>query len=168
MPLRDDLYRWALENAASLAAIYESAQLEDEVNALELNDRAADICKPLLAVARLVGDEPLWNQLTSLFIDMFRDPEAKERDRACAIVRSLRKRVNGTGATRGITSDFVAHLHADGVEVKELELHNMLTQWGFSQESVRLDGGPRRAWVMRDNRLAEIEEESGGIPPVER
>ena len=166
--LRDDLYRWALENAASLAAIYDGAQLEAEVDSLELNDRAADICKPLLAVAHHVGDRELSEQLASLFIEMFRDPEAKERDRAGAILRSLRMRVNGTGDAMGITSDFVTHLLADGVEVKEAELHSMLTQWGFSQKSVRLDDGPRRGWVLQDDRMAEIEEEiSGGIHPLE-
>jgi hypothetical protein len=165
--LRDDLYRWALENAASVAATYETTQLEAEVDALELNDRAADIFKPLLAVAHHLGNETLREQLASLAIEMFHDPEAKERNRVCAIVRSLRRCVNGNGAAVGMTSEFILHLCSDGLKIKEQELRDMLTQWGFSQESVRLDGGPRRAWVMQDIRLAEIEVESRGIPPVE-
>jgi hypothetical protein len=37
----------------------------------------------------------------------------------------------------------------------------MLTQWGFAQESVRLEQGPRRAWELQDARLAEVERENG-------
>jgi hypothetical protein len=165
-PLRDDLYRWALENARALAATYESAELEGEVDALELNDRAADIWKPLLAVARVLQSDEAWPQLTSLAVEMCRDPEAAERARIGAIARALRKLVNGDGAAVGITSDFVTRLDADGLDVQERDLHDMLAQWGFSQESVRLDQGPRRAWVLQDIKLAEIERENGPISPL--
>lgn len=164
-PLRDDLYRWALENARALNGWYESTELEVAVDALELNDRAADIWKPLLAVARVLGGARIWESLTSLAIAMCRDPEAAERDRIRRIARSLRGLVNGNGAAVGMTSTFVAHLGCDGLEVKEGELHEMLTQWGFAQESVRLDSGPRRAWVLADGKLAEIEQENGPISP---
>ena len=165
-PLRDDLYRWALENARALAATYESAELEGEVDALELNDRAADIWKPLLAVARVLQSDEAWPQLTSLAVEMCRDPEAAERARIGAIARALRKLVNGDGAAVGITSDFVTRLDADGLDVQERDLHDMLAQWGFSQESVRLDQGPRRAWVLQDIKLAEIERENGPHIPL--
>lgn len=168
-PLRDDLYRWALENAAVLAATYESAELEAAVDALELNDRAADIWKPLLAVARVMGGAELWQSLTSLAVEMGRDPDAAERDRVRAIAQSLRKLVNGTGAVVGITSEFVVHLRVDGLVIEEHELHDMLVQWGFEQGPVRLDQGPRRAWELEDTKLAEIEMENSGpqYPPVQ-
>ena len=54
LPLRDDFYIWALENARILSETYTSCELEAEVDALELNDRAADIWKPLLAVAHVL------------------------------------------------------------------------------------------------------------------
>lgn len=165
LPLRDEFYLWALENARELAETYASCELEAEVDALELNDRAADIWKPLLAVARVLGSREVWQALTSLAVEMCRDPEAAERERIRGIVRSLRKLVNGTGAAVGITSEFVAHLCAQGLEVQERELHDMLAQWGFSQESVRLDQGPRRAWVLQDIKFAEIERENGPISP---
>ena len=164
-PLRDDLYRWALENARALSTRYESAELEADVDALELNDRAADIWKPLLAVARVLGSAEVWQQLTTLATEMCRDPEAAERARTNAIAGSLRKLVNGSGAAVGITSDFLAHLCADGLEVQERELHDMLEQSGFSQESKRLDQGPRRAWVLQGTKLAEIERENEPISP---
>ncbi|MGA2415730.1 MAG: DUF3631 domain-containing protein [Candidatus Sulfotelmatobacter sp.] len=164
-PLRDDLYRWALENAALLAATYESAEMEAAVDALELNDRAADIWKPLLAVARVLGSAEVWQPLISLAIEMSRDPESEERERVRAIAQLLRKLVNGSGAAVGITSDFVSHLLTHGLEITERDLHDMLSQWGFSQESVRLAQGPRRAWELQDARLAEIERENGPISP---
>jgi hypothetical protein len=167
LPLRDDLYRWALENARVLAARYESAGLEAELDALELNDRAADIWKPLLAVARVLGNSEVWQSLTSLAVEMCRDPEAAERARISAIARSLRKLVNGSGAAVGMTSDFVTHLRADGLEVQERDLHGMLAQWGFTQGPKRLEQGPRRAWELPDTKLAEIESENGPISPLE-
>jgi hypothetical protein len=139
--------------------------LEADVDALELNDRAADIWKPLLAVARVLGSAEVWQQLTTLATEMCRDPEAAERARTNAIAGSLRKLVNGSGAAVGITSDFLAHLCADGLEVQERELHDMLEQSGFSQESKRLDQGPRRAWVLQGTKLAEIERENEPISP---
>ena len=167
-PLRDDLYRWSLENAALLAATYESAELEAAVDALELNDRAADIWKPLLAVTRVLGNAEVWQPLISLAIELSRDPEAEERERVRAIAHSLRKLANGNGAAVGITSEFVSHLLEDGVEISERDLHDMLGQWGFSQESVRFAQGPRRAWQLHDARLADVEREnaSSPLPPV--
>lgn len=159
-PFRDDLYRWSLRNAATLASTYESAQLEAEVDALELNDRAADIWKPLLAVCRVLGSEEAWHALTTLAIEMGRDSDAAERERIRAIVQSLRKLVNGNRVSVGTTSEFVLHLMSDGLEVTEHELHDVLTDWGFSQGSVRLEQGPRRAWELQDTKLAEIERDS--------
>ena len=51
MPVRDDAYRWALLNAGRVSAIYLSPSLEKECEALALNDRAADIWRPILALA---------------------------------------------------------------------------------------------------------------------
>jgi hypothetical protein len=160
-PLRDELYRWALENAAVLAATYESTELEGAVDALELNDRASDIWRPLLSITRVLGLADVWQPLTSLAIEMSRDPEAAEREHVRTIARSLRKLVNGDGAAVGMTSELLSHLLADGLEVEERTLHDMLTQWGFAQESVRLEQGPRRAWELQDARLAEVERENG-------
>ena len=165
LPLRDEFYVWALENARVLAETYASTELEAAVDALELNDRAADIWKPLLAVARVLPSGEAWQQLTSLAVEMCRDPEAAERAQVSAIARSLRKLVNGDGAAAGMTSEFVLHLCTDGLNVQERELHDKLVEWGFSQESVRLDQGPRRAWVLQDVKLAEIERENGPISP---
>ena len=165
-PLRDDLYRWALENSRALATRYESVELEAQVDALELNDRAAaDIWRPLLAVAQVLGAAEVWQQLTSLAIQMCRDPEAAERARIHAIAASLRKLVNGSGNYVGMTSDFVTHLCAKGLEVQERDLHDMLEQWGFTQGAKRLEQGPRRAWELPDTRLAEIERENAPISP---
>jgi len=166
-PLRDDLYRWSLRNASALASTYDSAQLETQVDALELNDRAADIWKPLLAVCQALGSEEAWQALTALAVEMGRDPDAAERERVRAIAQSLRKLVNGSGVATGITSEFVKHLLIDGLEVTEHELHGMLSQWGFFQASVRLEQGPRRAWELQDKRLTEIERENASpYPPT--
>jgi len=70
LSLRDDLYGWALQNAPVLAAVYESAKLDTDVDRLELNDRAADIWKPLFAVIRVLGADDAWQPLSSLAIEL--------------------------------------------------------------------------------------------------
>jgi hypothetical protein len=166
-PVRDEMYRWALENASALAGCYDSAELRTEVDALELNDRAADIWKPLLAVAHVLGSAETGQALTSLAVEMGRDPDAAEREKVRAISHSLRKLVNGNGVAAGITSDFVQHLRHDGLEVTEHELHGLLGQWGFEQANVRLPQGPRRAWQLPNARLEEIERENSPVSPSE-
>jgi Protein of unknown function (DUF3631) len=158
--MRDDLYTWALQNAAALATTYSGRRLEVDVDRLELNDRAADIWKPLLAVARFLGDENAWKSLSSLSVEMARDPDAADRARMRAIAESLRKLVNGTGHTVGMTSDLLKQLRADGVEIEQLELHRLLGAWGFSQKSIRLGMVPRRAWELEESGLVEIEKEN--------
>ena len=164
-PARDAMYRWALENASALADSYNG--VEHDVDALELNDRAADIWKPLLAVARVLGSGEAWQALTTLAVEMGRDPDALDRERMRAIAASLRKHVNGNGAVVGMISDFVVHLFADGMEIEERDLHDMLVQWGFSQQAIRLDQGPRRAWKLQDSKLEEIERENAPLSPSE-
>jgi len=158
--VRDDLYIWALQNAAALATIYSGRKLEVDVDRLELNDRAADIWKPLLAVARFLGNEDGWKSLSSLAVEMAHDPDAADRARMRTIAKSLRKLVNGTGCAVGTTTDFLKQLRTDGLQIEQLELHRVLEAWGFSQKSIRIRLVPRRAWELEDARLAEIEKEN--------
>lgn len=55
MPVRDDAYRWALRNADRVSSVYLSQRSEEECDALALNDRAADIWRPILALASALG-----------------------------------------------------------------------------------------------------------------
>jgi len=80
-----------------------------------------------------------------------------------AVARELR-RLAENGVALGTTSQFVTHLKAKGWELSEHEMHGMLASWGFSQESKRLEQGPRRAWELEDSRLTEIELELGQSP----
>jgi len=56
--IRERLYLAALTHAARIADVYESEDLLREVDALGLNDRAADIWRPLIAIAAALGDRP--------------------------------------------------------------------------------------------------------------
>ena len=167
-PLRDDLYIWALDNAVRIADVYSGTALEAEVDALELNDRAADIWKPLFAIATVLGNNELRQSLKSLAAEMGGDPDSAERDRVMAIAQSLRRVVNGNAMAVGTTLELVAHLHADGLEVQDRDLHDMLVRWGFAQSSMRLGQGPRRAWELQDSKLADIAEENRDphYPPI--
>jgi hypothetical protein len=158
--VRDDLYIWALQNAAALANTYSGQKLEVDLDRLELNDRAADIWKPLLAVARFLGNKDAWNALSSLAVEMSRDPDAADRARMRTIAHSLRELANGTGCAVAMTSDFVRRLRTDGIEMEDLELHHLLKAWGFCQKTIRFGLAPRRAWELDESRLAEIEKEN--------
>ncbi len=166
-PLRENLYIWALQNAAELSRIYESPELEADVAGLRLHDRAADIWQPLLAIARALGADALYQDLASLAVETGRDGDTAEQAHALAIVRALRQKADGNGKVVGMTSELVAHLRSCSVfdgdsrpnAVHESSLHELLTQWGFGKKSVRLADGPRRAWELADAELAEWEQE---------
>jgi hypothetical protein len=159
-PVRDDLYIWALQNATVIATIYSGRKLEIDVDRLELNDRAADIWKPLLAVVRFLGDAEAWKSLSSLSVEMSHDPDAADRARMRSIAQALRSHMDGNGNAVGMTSQFVKQLQTSGIEIRELDLHHLLEAWGFNQKSLRLGMMPRRAWELTGKRLAEIEKEN--------
>ena len=60
-----------------------------------------------------------------------------------AVVKALR-RMSKAGKVGGTTTELCEKLRKDGVE--GVNLHELLTEWGFTQKSVRLAGrSPRRA-----------------------
>jgi len=155
--VRECLYLWALQNALKVANAYESPGLEEELAKLELNDRATDIWRPLLAVAKVVNEEELWRDLSSLAREMGRDTDLADDARNLAIVQGLRRYGNGEGEVVGMTSQLIEHLGAEKLSIGERELHDLLESWGFSQTEARLECGPRRAWKLKDEKLAIIE-----------
>jgi uncharacterized protein DUF3631 len=139
---------------------FTGAGLEKDINALELNDRAADIWKPLFAIARAIEDAGLWQTLTSLAVEMGRDPDADARARRRAVIQALRRCMNGEEALVGTTTELLVKLNKGRLCIVENEVGTLLGQWGFAQESIRLAQGPRRAWRLPNKRLAEIEREN--------
>ena len=163
-PVRDDLYRWALRNAARVSSLYLGSRLEQELDALALNDRAADIWRPIFALASVLGipAKELQN-LKTLAREMGGDTETVEDTQRVEVIRALR-RIVVAGTTVGTTTDLCDQLRKDGME--GVNLHELLTEWHFKQKSHRLPGrGPRRAWDLDDGRLARLERELVGVPP---
>jgi hypothetical protein len=161
--LRERLYMLALSKAQSVADAYQSPELTRMVDSIGLNDRAADIWKPLFAVTVALKDDNLTEQLRGLAIDMSADPDRLEEIRQLGIVRDLRTIVGEGGAQRGTTQDFVRSLNLV-VGRDCADLHALLTRWGFQQRSARLAAyeTPRDAWELTDERLAEIEAQLAG------
>ena len=156
-PVRDDLYRWALRHAQDVAAINEGLRLEAEVDALALNDRAADIWRPIFALAAALGiPERELEDLKTLAREMGGDPETLEDKHRLAVVKALR-RMSKAGKVVGTTTELCEKLREDGIE--GVNLHELLMEWEFTQKSVRLPIGPRRAWELSDVRLATLERE---------
>ena len=167
-PLRDDLYLWALTQGASVAALYDSPELEAAVDQIGLHDRATDIWKPIFAMARALGVPGATVQgLCSLAQEMGGDEEAIVTDaQQLAIVQAMRSEVHD-GSVIGITKDLVSRLEKRGVVVGGA-LTTLLKGWGFEQASHRLPNthGPRRAWHLTDEMLAKVERDllAGLIP----
>ena len=160
-PLRQRMYLWGLENAPAVARVYRSAELEAEVDGLQLNDRAADIWKPIFAVLRTMGADGDIRQLKALAREMASDPEAREDLRKLTIIQTLKQHANGTGALIAMTSQLEEWLKGNDVKMKSAhELYALLMAWGFTQESARIAGPfPRRSWKIEISRLQEIEAE---------
>lgn len=160
-PIREDSYVWALQNAERLASIYEGTALDRQVQQLGLNDRAADIWKPLFAIATLGDIEPTmlagleaWAQQTG------GDAEIAEDARRLRIASALAAELAGwpDGRFVGMTSEVIVLLDAHGVTVADSDLHRLLDEWGFTHKSTRIGGGhPRRAWHLDASALRQVE-----------
>ena len=169
-PLRQKLYLFALENAAAVARIYASAELEAEMDAMQLHDRAADIWRPLFAVLLAMGAEACIHDQRQLAREMAMDPEIVEDVRKLGIIAALKQRVNGSGVLLATSTDITKFLTEGGITLKKsTELYLILTKWGFVQQSARLDRPfALRAWRIEASRLGELEDElKTGIYPME-
>jgi hypothetical protein len=162
-PIRNDLYIWALQSAERVATLYETPELEASVNELGLNDRAADIWKPLLGIAQVLElDARTLSGLSRLASEMCGDPEAVEDERKLLLVLALWSRKDDSGKVKGTTEDFLDFLEQNDITTNGLSLHALLTSWGFKQKSIRLaehGGEPRRAWELSGSKLAAIEKQ---------
>jgi hypothetical protein len=153
-PLREGLYVWALQSAPAVAAAYEDHTLEADVTTLRLNDRAADIWKPILAIAKVV-DAELLPELRSLAAEMGRD-EAAQDELNILVVDALIKRCENKEEIDLQTSDVVDLLQPQGVKMSSHAVHDLLKQWGFSQHMARVEGKPRRAWKLHIAELCQV------------
>jgi hypothetical protein len=160
-PIRSQLYLWALGHAARVATVYESKNLQTALDAIGLHDRAADIWKPLFAVAGALGLDV--TGLEHLAREMSRDPEAAEDDRHMVILNDLLAHVKGSKAI-GQTTQVRSWI---SVPVTDRELHTLLSGWGFGQHNHWIDGESRRAWSLSDAKLRGLVNElTNGRQPI--
>jgi hypothetical protein len=155
--LRQRLYILMLRNATAISKAYGSRALEQTLEALHLTDRAADIWRPLFAIARALGADSVEKVLASLAVEMGRDPESAEEERKLAIVSALKNSMNGAVSLAGMTSEFVSLLGSNGITATEIEVHDVLTFCGFIQHPARRPEGPRRVWELTADKLVDIE-----------
>ena len=164
VPLREESYAWALQNADALATFYESDELDRRVRHLALSDRAADIWKPLLAIAAVAGlDRDQIEALEALAIKMNADPDAAQNTRQIALVRALRKHMCDDEYAL-MTNQVVELLKNAGVSVTDSEVSSQLRAWQIEQKSVRVgaEAAPRRCWILKASVLATIEDQLQG------
>jgi len=157
LPLREDCYLWALQNAKTVAEIYGSEELEESMEQMGLNDRAFDIWMPLFAVMQGLGfeqDSKEWKQLSALAIKMHRDPEIEEAQEQLKLIEVLRTGMNGGDGLVANTTTLV-----DLLGITEKEVRSLMEQWGVEQNNAWIDGGSRRAWKIPLKTLDEVEKE---------
>jgi hypothetical protein len=167
LPIRENLYLTALTFAGSIADAYESEQVERQLDTLGLNDRAADIWKPLFAITTALDEREISQALSDLAREMSPDPDRLEEKRQLAVVRALRTAAGSGGALTGTSTQIIDMLR-QVTTVECSDLHGILSSWGFTEKSIRLPdfGTPRRAWEIAEADLAAIEA-SFDSPPLE-
>jgi len=165
-PIREDCYVWGLQNASRLADVYKGTALDRQMRRIALNDRAANIWKPLFAIASLAAlDRETITALEQLAQEMGGDPDAAEDARQLEIVAALRKYAVGYPDSTLVASPSELNelLGIEGIEVKQGELNGLLTEWGFEQRSARVDGkSPRYVWSLSESELNRIADEIRG------
>ena len=156
----------ALTHARDIDEVYHSPELERRIDALGLNDRAADIWRPLLAIAVALDELAMADELGALAQEMSPDPDRLEERRQLSILRGLRT-LAGTGGTVTGTTQHIADMLQQVTTVDSTDLHGVLSSWEFREKSIRLPGldTPRRAWEITDAELASIEARLDGYPP---
>jgi hypothetical protein len=160
--VRGRYYRWALTNAEPVSRIYESPELGADIEGLHLNDRAADIWMPIFAVASGIGigkTYKQWLDLTSLATEMGGDPDHAEEVRQLSIVRTLLTLATPDGRLIGMTSELVKQLQDASIQIRDIELTKLLGGGVFVHKDIRLSQGPRRAWELEADKLAEVEKQ---------
>jgi len=156
-PLRDDCYLWALQNAKRVAEIHGSKELQKSMEQMGLNDRAFDIWMPLFAVLEALGfnkDSKEWKGLSSLAIEMHRDPEIAEAEKQLEIITVLRNGMNGGDQLVGNTTTLVGLLG-----ITEGEVRSLMKQLGVKKESAWKDGGSLKCWRIPLKTLDKAEKE---------
>src|SRR5262249_1060590 len=130
------------------------------IQSLHLNDRAADIWKPIFAVAQGVGIEKKdkqWSDISTLATEMGGDPDYAEEARQLAIFRALRALSKPEGKIMGMTTDILKRVQESAIQITAIELTHLLETWGFKQKDIRLPQGPRRAWELTEGELTGVE-----------
>ncbi len=157
LPIREDCYLWALQNAKRVAEIYGSKELEKSMELLGLNDRAFDIWMPLFAVLQGLGfnkDSQEWKELSALAIKMHRDPEIEEAERQLESIEAVRGVMNGEDRLLRMTSELTVLLGITDKQVGEL-----MDQWGCKQIKARHGDSKdsRRVWSIPRSKLGRAE-----------
>jgi hypothetical protein len=157
-PLRERLYIAALTHARVVADAYDADDLAAAIHALGIDDRAADIWRPLLAITRAFGESHMTETLMSLAPEMSPDPDRQEEKRQLTILSALRTFVGVGGVYKGTTQQIIDGLEAI-TDVDCSDLHGLLEAWGFNERSCRLQGvdTPRKAWEIQDAALSAVE-----------
>jgi hypothetical protein len=160
-PIRSNLYLWAFGHAARVATVYESKDLQASLDRLGLHDRAADIWKPILAIAGVLGIDI--TTLGRLAQEMGRDPEAAEDDRRLTVLSDLLAHAKG-GKVVETTTQLRSWI---SFSVTERELHGLFSGWGFDQRNRWIRGESRRAWSLSETKLrALVRELTNGREPM--
>jgi len=157
LPLREDCYLWALQNAKTVAEIYGSEELEESMERMGLNDRAFDIWMPLFAVMQGLGFNKRskeWKELSSLAISMHRDPEIEEAKEQLEIIEALRKGMNGGDELVENTSTL-----SDLLKIPEREVRSLMDQWEVEQKNAWKGKKSLRCWHIPLKTLDEAESE---------
>jgi hypothetical protein len=155
LPIREHMYAWALNNSRTLWMEYRSERLAQDVHNLQLSDRASDVWRPILAVARVLGvNATVWGELTALAQTLSIDPQAAIDRQRLTVVRGLISLADGSHV-HGQTTEMLARLDATGVSVSATLFHEVMGLAGAEQRSMRIGGidGPRRVWSVDLGRL---------------
>jgi hypothetical protein len=159
-PIREDCYVWALQHAAQLWAVYESEALDEQMYRIGLTDRAADIWRPLFAIASLANwDAEKMSELEKWAQKTGGDPEIAADFEHWQIAATIANHVtdNFGGNAALMTTQVVELLRPHGIVVGEHELHDLLELWGFEHKQTRVAGREsRRAWRLTTSALCEV------------
>ena len=149
--LRRKCMRWTIDNQLEIS------QADPEVP-LELDDRAADIWRPLIAIADIAGDHwPITAHKASIALSAQREDD---ESLSVILLKDIRDYMDLEDLSRVKTEDLLRHLNSleerpwgtfhNGREMTPRLLSERMKSFGIKSSTIRFDDGLRKGYQHED------------------
>jgi hypothetical protein len=122
-------------------------------------DRTIDISEPVAAILEVAyADDPDLPAIRLEFIHSIALVRSEQTEESLdhRILGTLVRALGEKGELIGNATELAAICSSQGVKCEEPDVSRALRQYGFETKSIRIDGGPRKRYVLSQEALTEL------------